>query len=197
LSLGAPRIHGERLKLGITISERSVSRYLRGRPTTRSQTWRTFLSNTFGSQTFVSPVMFADADDEETLADASDVPLRLAQSIDVSRPSIHGPTVDPARSRRLSTLGISLAQCHSRTGARMSNGRDPPRDLRCGQPRGVLRQSFCGRAATCLRDGRQCVVTLSHTCSAVAVVCFRSTNHQVVNVFGSLTFRSIRDRLPT
>jgi hypothetical protein len=71
LSLGrAPRIHGELLKLGITISERTVSRYLRGRPTTRSQTWRTFLSNTFGSQTFVSPVMFADADDEETLADA-------------------------------------------------------------------------------------------------------------------------------
>ena len=32
---GAPRIHGELLKLGITISERTVSRYLRGRPTTR------------------------------------------------------------------------------------------------------------------------------------------------------------------
>src|SRR5262245_10262310 len=31
---GAPRIHGELLKLGITISERTVSRYLRGRPTT-------------------------------------------------------------------------------------------------------------------------------------------------------------------
>src|SRR5207344_2987766 len=85
---GAPRIHGELLKLGITISERTVSRYLRGRPTTRSQTWRTFLSNTFGSQTFVSPAVFADADDEETLLDASDMPLRLAQSIDVSRPSI-------------------------------------------------------------------------------------------------------------
>jgi hypothetical protein len=139
---GAPRIHGELLKLGITISERTVSRYLRGRPTTRSQTWRTFLSNTFGSQTFVSPAVFADADDEETLLDASDMPLRLAQSIDVSRPSIHGPTVDPAHSRRLSTLGISLAQCHSRTGARISSGRDPPRDLRCGQPRGVLRRSF-------------------------------------------------------
>ncbi len=34
---GAPRIHGELLKLGIEISERTVSRYLRGRPTTRSQ----------------------------------------------------------------------------------------------------------------------------------------------------------------
>ena len=42
---GAPRIHGELLKLGITISERTVSRYLRGRPTTRSHTWRTFFAN--------------------------------------------------------------------------------------------------------------------------------------------------------
>src|SRR5262249_27250685 len=58
---GAPRIHGELLKLGISISERTVSRYLRGRPTTRSQTWRTFLANTFGSQTFISPVMFEGA----------------------------------------------------------------------------------------------------------------------------------------
>jgi hypothetical protein len=139
---GAPRIHGELLKLGITISERTVSRYLRGRPTTRSQTWRTFLANTFGSQTSISPVMFADADDEETFVDASDVALRPAQSIDVSRPSIHGPTVDPALSRRLSTLRISLTQRHSRTGARMSSGRDRPQDLRRGQPRGVFGRPF-------------------------------------------------------
>jgi homeodomain-containing protein len=138
---GAPRIHGELLKLGITISERTVSRYLHGRPTTRSQTSRTFLANTFGSQTSIS-VMFADADDEETFVDASDVALRPAQSIGVSRPSIHGPTVDPARSRRLLTLRISLTQRHSRTGARMSSGRDPPQDLRRNQPRGVFGRPF-------------------------------------------------------
>ena len=43
---GAPRIHGELLKLGIEISERSVSnliRSLRRRPP--SQTWKTFLKN--------------------------------------------------------------------------------------------------------------------------------------------------------
>ena len=42
---GAPRIHGELAKLGITVSERTVSRLLRrpGRPP--SQTWRTFLTN--------------------------------------------------------------------------------------------------------------------------------------------------------
>src|SRR4030095_15213195 len=42
---GAPRIHGEALKLGIAVSERTVSRYLRGRVRAPSQTWRTFLAN--------------------------------------------------------------------------------------------------------------------------------------------------------
>jgi transposase InsO family protein len=43
---GAPRIHGELLKLGIVVSERTVSRYMppqQRRPP--SQTWRTFLKN--------------------------------------------------------------------------------------------------------------------------------------------------------
>jgi hypothetical protein len=42
---GAPRIHGELRKLGIEISERTVSRLLRQRPTHPSQTWRTFFAN--------------------------------------------------------------------------------------------------------------------------------------------------------
>jgi len=42
---GAPRIHGELLKLGIDIGESSVSKYMvRGRRPP-SQTWRTFLDN--------------------------------------------------------------------------------------------------------------------------------------------------------
>ena len=43
---GAPRIHGELLKLGIEISERTVSNLMPSRLTTPpSQTWRTFLKN--------------------------------------------------------------------------------------------------------------------------------------------------------
>ena len=42
---GAPRIHGELRKLGIDISERTVSRLLRRRQRPPSQTWRTFLTN--------------------------------------------------------------------------------------------------------------------------------------------------------
>ena len=42
---GAPRIHGELLKLGINIGETSVSKYLVHQRKPPSQTWRTFLDN--------------------------------------------------------------------------------------------------------------------------------------------------------
>jgi putative transposase len=42
---GAPRIHGELLKLGIEISEATVSKYLPRRRKPPAQTWRSFLEN--------------------------------------------------------------------------------------------------------------------------------------------------------
>jgi len=42
---GAPRIHGELGKLGVDVSERTVSRLVRRPRRPRSQTWRTFLTN--------------------------------------------------------------------------------------------------------------------------------------------------------
>jgi len=42
---GAPRIHGELRKLGIEISERTVSRLLAQLSRPPSQPWRTFLAN--------------------------------------------------------------------------------------------------------------------------------------------------------
>jgi transposase InsO family protein len=42
---GAPRIHGERLKLGIEISQATVSKYMARNQKPPSQTWRTFLDN--------------------------------------------------------------------------------------------------------------------------------------------------------
>jgi hypothetical protein len=44
----APRIHGELLKLGIKVSERTVSRILRRVQRPPSQTWKTFLRNHLG-----------------------------------------------------------------------------------------------------------------------------------------------------
>jgi putative transposase len=49
---GAPRIHGELLKLGIDVAERTVSRLMPKRRPEPSQTWRTFLANHMGN--FVS-----------------------------------------------------------------------------------------------------------------------------------------------
>src|SRR5215475_7969029 len=42
---GAPRIHGELLKLGIEISQATVGRYLPWRPNVPSATWCSFLHN--------------------------------------------------------------------------------------------------------------------------------------------------------
>src|SRR6266851_5129295 len=42
---GAPRIHGELLKLGIEVAQSTVSKYVVRRQTPPSQTWKTFLLN--------------------------------------------------------------------------------------------------------------------------------------------------------
>jgi transposase InsO family protein len=42
---GAPRIHGELLKLGFEVSERTISRLMPRRQKPPSQSWRTFLKN--------------------------------------------------------------------------------------------------------------------------------------------------------
>jgi len=42
---GAPRIHGELLKLGVEVSEATVARYMVKCPRPPSQTWRTFIKN--------------------------------------------------------------------------------------------------------------------------------------------------------
>ena len=42
---GAPRIHGELQKLGLTVSQTTVAKYLGRRDALPSPTWRTFLTN--------------------------------------------------------------------------------------------------------------------------------------------------------
>ena len=53
---GAPRIHGELLKLGIDIGETSVSKYMVRRRRPPSQTWKTFLANHVKSMVSVGRV---------------------------------------------------------------------------------------------------------------------------------------------
>jgi hypothetical protein len=45
---GAPRIHGELQKLGISVSQSTVAKYMPRRDTPPSQSWRTFLANHIG-----------------------------------------------------------------------------------------------------------------------------------------------------
>ena len=47
-ALGAPRIHGELRKLGISVSQATVAKYMPRRDTPPSQPWRTFLANHVG-----------------------------------------------------------------------------------------------------------------------------------------------------
>ena len=42
---GAPRVHGELAKLGISISQAAVSKYMVRHRTPPSHTWRSFLDN--------------------------------------------------------------------------------------------------------------------------------------------------------
>jgi hypothetical protein len=191
---GAPRIHGEFLKLGITISERTVSRYLRGRPTSRSQTWRTFFANHLGGQTHISPVMFADAHNEDIVVDSFRPAL-----IDASRASIHGPSVDggvrssPRPSARVSAK-ITFRTVQKRAKAAAVTPRWPP--YRCNQPRGV-RAGLLSCAATLPCDRRQGEISLPARAWAFAVLRLNSKNNRVVNVVARPTLRSVREALAT
>src|SRR4029453_5623393 len=42
---GAPRVHGELLKLGVDVSQATVAKYMARHRRPPSQTWRTFLAN--------------------------------------------------------------------------------------------------------------------------------------------------------
>ena len=154
---GAPRIHGELLKLGIAISERTVSRHLRGRPTRRSQTWRTFFANHFRHRTFISPVMFSDARGDDVVVDASALSFRPARSlIDGSCACIHWASVDWRRSLHHTSLGVRLDQdrFQDRTGERQSTGRAAPRHLRLQlASRRSRRVSFVRACSTSAIDG--------------------------------------------
>jgi hypothetical protein len=100
---GAPRIHGELLKLGISVSERTVSRYIQDRMKAPSQSWRTFLANEFGQLAFAPTVTSSDAAGVHDVADARvcrSAPLSLHSTGDRS----HCRAVDI---RRLASLAFT------------------------------------------------------------------------------------------
>jgi hypothetical protein len=59
---GAPRIHGELLKLGIGVVQSTVARYLPRLRKPPSQSWRTFLTNHLAQTTAIDLFHRADGD---------------------------------------------------------------------------------------------------------------------------------------
>ena len=126
---GAPRSHGELLKLGLTVSERTVSRYLPDRRTRRSQTWRTVFANHIGTLAFTSTVTSSFATSDEDV-DASvllcrPVPPSCAERyVSTQWAVVDGPPTHPPTS-----FGRCVAQDQRRrsTGTHFRSDKDPPR----------------------------------------------------------------------
>jgi hypothetical protein len=115
---GAPRIHGELLKLGFIVSERTVSRYLPDGLTRQSQAWRTFFANHIGTLTFAStvPSSLATSDDDVV---ASVLPYRPVPPSGTGRyASTHWAVVDWSPSLQSTSLDWSVAQDHLHRRAR-------------------------------------------------------------------------------
>ena len=123
---GAPRIHGELLKLGLTVSERTVSRYLPDRRTRRSQTWRTFFANHIGTLAFTSTVTSSFATSDEDV-DASVLLCRPVPASCAERyVSTQWAVVDGPPTHQPTSLGRCVAQDQRRrsTGTHFRSGKD-------------------------------------------------------------------------
>jgi len=157
---GAPRIHGELLKLGVVVSERTVSRYLHGRPRTPSQTWRTFLANHLGQIAFIDDIVSPDASGDNVVGPLAGA-WRSTSSPHWRCESIQCSLVDRTASVQRTCVGGHFTQNHGRyrTDMRRSTGRSPPPDVRAwpfGAPPTVARVAAtdghrpnCARPSAC------------------------------------------------
>ncbi len=128
---GAPRIHGELVKLGVAVSERTVSRYLRECPRRSSQTWRTFIANHYDQLTFVPPESAVPRAEDVVIGDGltcRDTPLLPCAPNHSQQRAVAIAARDPSPQRPATHLALE----HLRDGpARTSSGRSPPA---IGQP---------------------------------------------------------------
>jgi hypothetical protein len=153
---GAPRIHGELLKLGIAVSERTVSRYLGNRGRARSQTWPTFFANHLGQFTSISPLTSSYALDGDDVVQMPDLRFRQTR-LPRDWPYVHqSAVVDPRASPRWTSIGKHRIEDHLCDRIATRNGsRGPPTHERCGQPTAFARRvdwSFSIRRRTTPSD---------------------------------------------
>ena len=90
---GAPRVHGELLKLGINVSQTTVATHMRCHSPPPSQTWRTFLAN------HVTQLMAADFFVVRKI-----VPFATPVSRDVER------TEQPSTSAEMTAICLAVAE---------------------------------------------------------------------------------------
>jgi len=84
---GAPRIHGELLKLGITLAQRTVANYMvRRARSPSSHNWKAFLRNYLGSTVSVDFLYPAEGRHCEILAASIQASRRLPRPIHPPRP---------------------------------------------------------------------------------------------------------------
>ena len=124
---GAPRIHGELVKLGIAVSERTVSRYLRECPRGSSQTWRTFIANHYDQLTFISAEA-TDVPGADHVVNGDgltyrDTPLMPGAPNHSQQRAVVACDASPQRT--LPAKRVALEHLHNRVG-RTSSGRSPP-----------------------------------------------------------------------
>lgn len=134
---GAPRIHGELLKLGIAVSERTVSRYLRERLRAPSQTWGTFVANHLGRFIFISPATSPYALGADDVVEVSGLTFRqspTSQDGFVRLSSIRGRRLACSAQRTSPGKHIAQDHVHDRIAIRNSSGRGPPTHGRFGRP---------------------------------------------------------------
>jgi hypothetical protein len=105
-----------------------VSRYLRGRLTAPSQTWRTFLANHIGQLTFPSPTTSPYAPHVDGVIEASGLPFcHTPLSNDELYASHRGVVVDWYASLQRTSRGThSVQHVHETMSIRNHTGRGPP-----------------------------------------------------------------------
>src|SRR5208337_3008932 len=134
---GAPRIHGELLMLGFSVSQATVSRYLPARSRRPGQSWRTFLRNqaaAFGHHEHA---------EERSRGDAG----LQGQS--------HWAQLKRSAAAQIATAWVGLRRCLAQQQPTLSVGRISVRSAQCdrGVTHRAARVSGGSRRALCNRSG--------------------------------------------
>ncbi len=175
---GAPRIHGELLKLGIEVSQATVGRYLPWRPKAPSPTWRSFLHNHLHDTAAVDMFVVVTATISAALRPRRPRPWAKKGHPFRCHPKSRHKAGWPARSPRPSPGTLRLAFCCETETLHMVR----PSAIvsrRWRSRRSSLRRDRHGRtpmsSASSARSAANVSITSSSSMSVTCAVCCRHT----------------------